>query len=1603
MIDEPLSLSPEPVQPELLSIDLGQAYPYLDTKTAYQRASKANLGLSDVVPKTTDEVSQMLVNGQEGDYREEAAASVDNKNKKQFISQLPEVAATGLLTNTSPKTVIEEQYAKQFLQPLTDLQNKFIKETVMPDAMKDYAQGVEESAATGRDWVTKTEIAKTKLENIQNKYQGQSWTGWTVDQLKDVVSFGMYRQAKLRGNTDQTGFWNGLLGENIEGQVRDLYRLPTEQFEKKLSDILEKLDSDNPSLAVKFAHAVYGMSGTDKFLDDAFTILDLASIPGTGTLAKKALTYNATRRAVKDVVKARGNVSETISPKVAAVDGVGDLETAAVQKASENIAKKIEGKADPLSEGLDSLPSIFQFRIDAAKINPGRFGQEIVDRIERTNLELREDYLDKINNNIRVNRTPVVESVSDATEQEYKNIQNGYKGTLNNMIIDARPVETQGKPYYDTAKNVYEYPIMFGRPDGTLFPSEAAAQASASRYGFLDATTVEQKGIGWYFTVKKPNPETGDFLRDSLLETNVNTGQVGITFTKGVREGIRGIVNATLGAIGRYPAEVLSKQEVNQRNIATFTKSTLTETVQKNSKVINEIPRKYIKDFETAIDAGRHLIDPYTKKPGYFFESPGELEHFYQQRFGRLPEKEEIYGYEAFVNNYEMDLHFRRILTYIAKHRQGAEQHRIVGLNQAGELVRSDFFDGVLQKEWPGSKHGMMVYRGEAGNEWFGLRSGLSEKTEKELQDQFNKGEVKVIQLYDPDQRPLNGFGRMQNERVVYAVVPHVETKGLDLTAQLPRRGGGHFDYDYDFYIKYPKITSDVSGTRYEGDGTLMALANRKMGQDAVEKLHEIRDLIRKNDLPAAKNLINTTLPNLNADDYIAHYFPTVGPKGIQPPRLSWFEDFHVVPRGHSIIDQPGLNTAWGNKYRHFLDGTKEGSLAKQSIIEYTGERDVHDLYALEQNTGSRTNPIYPYEPAKFVDPFSTMNRAMNSVVNSMYMNDYKFYAMEHFLQEAGPYMKAKPEEIRHAPWHYFQNIDKEAFLKTTPFEVRQQLLNMHSAIKSFTGIPSDVESFLHSANQAVLDAEYSGSKLARLIPSWALARATDAPGFIRSMAYHPTLGLFNVPSFFTQASSFLNVSALSPTHAPRAISATLLHAFSSVNSSPAVLAALDAKAVLMGWKPGVWKEGRDLYLKTGFDNVGSEHAYIDNPLSTKFVAVGKGQQILDWGSAPFVAGSKVARRDAFYTAWSEYRAANPFGKPSRTDIENILSRSGVLDINMNRANNSMWNTGVFSLGNTFFTYAKNLAEVMTGTQISTAAKLRFIGISAAMYGIPMTIGVTGLPVVDYVRRQIHAQTGYVPGENAVSTILMEGLPSEMLKWATGNIYNINKYGSKGEEPIGDMLRTDKTMLEIMTGAGGTKIRNLFKASDPFLYWATSRLTGDHKYTPSLADYLAVMKEINSVNAGLRWWTAIQTGRWISKNEVNIDDVSALDASFMTVTGLSHQRWVDTRLMSDRKKEEESAFIASSQVFSKHFARATQAVKDGDKTLADKEYQNAFYSIEELAPTQKTKAFSMAMDSNKNLLEKLEMKYYMEDVPEKLMKTRSQAFIAIQQMKMKGQ
>jgi hypothetical protein len=1106
--------------------------------------------------------------------------------------------------------------------------------------------------------------------------------------------------------------------------------------------------------------------------------------------------------------------------------------------------------------------------------------------------------------------------------------------------------------------------------------------AAQSRLTLSDAV-IQQEGNGYKFVVVKPYNETDETVRSFLISQAAGRSTASA-------EGFNSWKNSVLGWV-RGSEDTLALNESMQRKVATYTQSLFKKWALSETKDIEAVanqfkwnkPRTWLgavinnkqmfQEFNETLKFGK-TPHPETGERGWFFKTPGDLEDHYMRFYRRLPTFAEQKAYFAHVKLTEGNRVLSEIAEFRNRSRLGAEQHQISVMAGKG-MVQSGFFDGIQQNVFPGGKDQILIMGGRKGDERL-YNLGANNIPGKDLEryrDQVKTGQAKIIRIYDPDAHPLQDFSEVAGRnRVRYVMVYNHESKPLDFN-HVNRRGGGHFDVDSPFYIKQANMVEEMAGSvandkrklysrTYTGDNTLMPIQNSAMGKDIATKMNTINRFMAEGRVAEAEQFVRTANLGIEWDEVRGWYTPKKLNGKDVPARINPHEPFYVVPKNRQIIDLgKDLQNRHGDLFR---DGTKSGSDARQFQVAYNQERNVEDLYTLKDE-GSQGNPIYKYVPAEYADPIPTMNRALARAINSTFMDDYKLYAVEHWLQEAIPHMKVDPDEVMSAPFYYFNNTsERGAFTAATADDVKWNLLSNRFKINQFLGTPSKIDTAIHGLTQLLVNDLYTKlgplenrgavGKAIEIIPLWALSRATDPVSTIRSLAFNAKLGLFSLPQLLVQAQTYTSIIALEPRRGMAGTYAAMLHQWSRVNSNPAILNALDnyaSKLNMFGskWRPGEWLEARLEMGKTGFEHVGGEYSMADDVLSPKFIRNEWGN-FLDAGQIFFREGERSTRLGAYYTAFREFRDLNPARAITNADRAAILQKADLLTTNMSRASASVLHGGVLSLTTQFLSYQLRMAEMFIGKRIGDTvgeralARGRLVMMYAGMYGVPSALGISGYPFGDSIR-EAAINRGYVVGDKFLSSLMMEGVPSLLLAMATGggdmhkgNFYNVgDRYGSQGFTSLRESLRSDNTMWKIFGGAGGSILMNSIGSLDPFWQAARNLMSDDEEHNTfklTGRDFVNLFNEISSVDAAQRMWFAMNTGKWMSKNESYMTDVSALNATFMASTGLKPQQQDDVFTLHNIKDTEEKAQKAATALIIKDYQRAIQANVDNDPDLS---------------------------------------------------------------------
>lgn len=1519
--------------------------------TATARANTFQFGLGNILGKDYADIHSSISTGHEQVLRNQAASTIDAataQTKQDLVKQLTLMRGAPLTNEdvsrimaptpgTDPGTVSEQAAGHTFVDTASAASNGNMKGSDYDAAKNEIPQVVQNIQRDTGEVLGRREYLITKLQDVQDALANESWGGWIVDTLKTFVPG--YDELKTRGWVGDKGIMGDLFqGDNLEDQRNELLRMPMPQFKQVIDHIVDKLKMDNPQVAGEYLQAMIGQSYTDKFLNNLQTGLDISSIPGTGLVGKALLRKAALREAAIDANAdiLRGHPKEpSVDLKGAAANAAGDFQESGSLNAAQTITNQISGKVDPIKEATDSLVSAM--RLDSEKFAeaPGAGGQNIANRIkEKTNVIIG-DFIDTVKNVARVDRLSDVM----ATEASVRAIGESIKTRFRGMTDSVSDVVFTGR---NPISNTYNYELHLTNPDGTLFKQWIQARAYAKLNGLLDSE-VRQEGMGYKIVQTVPLDEHMPIVQELLGKTEdaqIHAGKWG--------------VNGFLGWL-RTPKEVLSKEENMQREIATHAPSVLLGLIKKNAKDIQALPKSLPftttrgrwADWWRAIDHARHAPDPKTGDPGYFFETGQEMDNHWLKNYQRLPTEPEKEAYFAYKRNIEMNRAFTVMQEYSQKAQWGAQQHRTWFYDKDNKRVNSGFVEGKLHPVLPHGDETIYVHTGRGPGTLYRGNDPKYLNRANLLGADVKSGKLKVMQVWNTELPNFDNFANISGEKVAYLVTDKLETKALDWDTQVNRRGGGHFIYDYEHYIKQARIRPENVAGRlvhwYEGDTTVMPMKIRTMGQDVVRHLNKVQQLLRDGDEVAAKAYNDAHLP-IDWEEHKGWYSDSHEGGKFKPARLSLKDPFYLVPNNRSIID---LDNTLEKRYEGtFRDGTLRGNPARQHMVEFTGERDSHEVMTIN-DLGSRANPLYKYEPAKLVDPITTMNRALNNVVKSTFMNDMKNFSIKHWLKQAAPFLEIKGGEnaLWHSPFHYFNNADQYWRKAPADAATANTLKAAHHMIQQFNGVPNEVETVLHSITQHLADTIYrvGGPKV---VPGWMLSRVKDPAAFVRSVVVHMKLGLFNLPAMFVQASTYANILGIAgPRHAVPGAIAMYLHTLSRFNRNPAILSKLDEYATHFGWRPGEWLEANQELAYRGFRNVGHDSALIDAPYNNKVLS-NKWGTFLNAGQAFFREGAEGIRTAAWYTAHHEHRSRVPTGAISKRQWDITQARAADLDHNMSRAANSTLQSGFKSFPTQFLAYPMRLAELMTGKRLTGMEKRRLFATSSILYGLPFGgLSITGLPLAQMIKQNAIDQNGqeYLPGDNFTSTFLYDGLPAAVIAEITGEgdiqagtTFNISqRYGNKN--PLDDVLMGDTAWWKIVGGATSSTFANTFTNVSPLIRDAVSFIhDGGETHPVTADDILQPLQEISSWSQAQKLLSAVHTGHWLSKNGTYMSDITKGQAIFQAVTGLTEARTATINDTFNLQQAEKANYAAAEKEAIVELRRYHQSLEDNDPEQAGK-------------------------------------------------------------------
>src|SRR5882672_1483596 len=518
------STYPPPMQ-DAFSIDTGDYMPPVSPDIASARTVRAQYGLKNVVDIPADEIRSQIQQGQEGTLRANVASQVDLKKDADLSDQITTVASNHIIPQdqknqqilglvqsrkpTDPASVFEDTFAVNYTNKIYTVNGadpSIPKFSWLQDAISVMPVETQQYYDLATEAVAKHVFSRQQEEDASEVRKAQGWFGpgqtpWTLfgggylGDLAKNLSF-IYPQVKLRGQVDNRSIldpstWtDGItISQVMDSERLRLYGLPYDEYKTEYARIMKGLKEDNPSLAHEFAHGMTGLTTNETVLSNLMELGGAGAVGEGLTLAKygiKGLGFlNQTKNLAKSMVRSTEHL-DTQPPAVTAAAGVGDLTEAAVQKSTVNALSELAGTPNETRRAFESLTS--NFRLDTTEVasNPGRFGQDLVNRIRDIYTAGENSLLNAITTWNRVNRTPVATS----TEDIMRSIAEAQRGELKGM--DNAVLDTKG-PFHEPASNTYIYEHIIGTSDGEYFKSRATALANADANGIVIRPTVSSK------------------------------------------------------------------------------------------------------------------------------------------------------------------------------------------------------------------------------------------------------------------------------------------------------------------------------------------------------------------------------------------------------------------------------------------------------------------------------------------------------------------------------------------------------------------------------------------------------------------------------------------------------------------------------------------------------------------------------------------------------------------------------------------------------------------------------------------------------------------------------------------------------------------------------------------------------------------------------------------------------------------------------------------------------------------------------------------------------------------------------------------------------
>lgn len=619
------------------------------------------------------------------------------------------------------------------------------------------------------------------------------------------------------------------------------------------------------------------------------------------------------------------------------------------------------------------------------------------------------------------------------------------------------------------------------------------------------------------------------------------------------------------------------------------------------------------------------------------------------------------------------------------------------------------------------------------------------------------------------------------------------------------------------------------------------------------------------------------------------------------------------------------------------------GQTAKGQTIEIRTGKEWSDavpgrLEEFEANvfgglrTGERGEKIVPFglegTAAERVGGIEAMEAYMNHLSLRLPATEFRTSLIQRFLNSAHDPITGESFLANPGDWR------SEVIAKD--HKAKSGLQAMQRWIEDQVRIPTTEERMWQ--NLAVKMADYFGrvpgpvgKKFGKTFMNFT---AKDLFTRMRGLAFHSTLGWFNVSQFMVQAMGSSLAISLDPVRAPLFIARSLALRSAMFSTDEAVM-KIAAKAAFLDEKSFV-------AMVKAYQKTGLHEATLTSADYSALQGLPSGmdafRKVASLGLIPFKEGERWARNYAWVKAYDDITKGSKLAEVPDKMIDAITALHLRYTLNLNRANRAHWQQGILSIPTMFYQISAKFIENMAPNFIVNTPK-GWTGKEKAMilFGQVALFGAAGLPggraILDKVSEWTNSEDEYglaVTNPEARQA-LYGGLSELMLYNWTGERLDVTNRLSinAGIEQMMEMIRDDRSSVsDVMMGVFGTIADRSMQAA-----LANVRILRSVLREPGSADASAVLEALDNVAKIASSWSNYRKAQvWEETGRVtdrfgrlimDIDKVKDAQLIFAQKLGIAPKVLSDYRALKKFNKNKDSdlkdAATAVIQISNRHY------------------------------------------------------------------------------------